>query len=214
MNYDASRSELAKTDQMRSAYTRLAKHYDGLFGPLLNRARLEAVSAINVLPGTDVLEAGVGTGLALPHYSSEKRITGIDLSSEMLRRARDRVDRLGLHNVEALLEMDAEATSFESSRFDISIAMFVASVVPDPRALLSELRRVTKPGGTILLVNHFARERGLFRWFERAAALISPKLGWRADFSLHDIFDPPEVAGAKVKALQPFSLFQLVTISN
>ena len=117
-----------------------------------------------------MLEVGVGTGLALPHYDSEKRITGIDLSAEMLARARDRVKVSGLTNVEALLEMDAEQTGFPDGSFDIAVAMFVASVVPHPRKLLLEMRRVVRPGGHILFVNHFAAERGPRWWAERALA--------------------------------------------
>jgi phosphatidylethanolamine/phosphatidyl-N-methylethanolamine N-methyltransferase len=199
---------------MRTAYTHLATHYDYLFGPLLRRARAEAIRVVNCLPGTYVLEAGVGTGLALPHYGADKRITGIDLSSAMLRHARNRADRVGLHNVEALLQTDAQATGFAQGRFDIAIAMFVASVVPEPPSLLAELRRVTKPGGSILIVNHFARDSGVLGWCERVAGRISPKLGWRADFSLHDIFESSDIRRAAIKSLHPFGLFQLVVLTN
>ena len=140
----------------RKAYARLARYYDFIFGPLLARARLAGVRAVNALPGRDVLEVGVGTGLALPRYHKGKCVTGIDFSMDMLSKARRRVARLRLSQVEAVLEMDAQDMAFGDAQFDIAVAMFVASVVPEPRALLKEMRRVVKPGGTLLFVNHFA----------------------------------------------------------
>src|ERR1700760_1492927 len=115
------------------AYRRWAGVYDTVFGGVSSKGRLRAVALANRLPGRDVLEVGVGTGLALPHYKQDKRVTGIDLSKEMLRKARERTRKDGLPNVEALHEMDAEATSFADNAFDIAVGMFVASVVPNPR---------------------------------------------------------------------------------
>ncbi len=113
------------------AYRRWAGVYDTVFGGISSKGRLRAVSMINRLPGTDVLEVGVGTGLALPHYNPDKRVTGIDLSKEMLRKAREGTRKDGLTNVQALHVMDAEATSFDEHAFDIAVGMFVASVVPN-----------------------------------------------------------------------------------
>lgn len=201
-------------DAIRAAYERQARTYDSLFGFVSRRARDEAIAAVNRLPGEAVLEVGVGTGLALPHYKPEKRITGIDLSQHMLAQARARVAGLGLRHVEALLEMDAQATSFATGSFDVAVAMFVASVVPDPHALVRELRRVVKPGGTILFVNHFAREKGPVWWAERAMAPASSKLGWHPDFRLGHIFTHADLAHAKIRNLRPLGLFRLVEIPN
>jgi phosphatidylethanolamine/phosphatidyl-N-methylethanolamine N-methyltransferase len=214
MNRVGQPSDLVGPDPVRAAYARLATHYDSLFGPILSHARRAAAAAVNRLPSPDVLEVGVGTGLALPYYSPEKRITGIDVSSEMLLKARERTVRLHLHNVESLLEMDARTTIFEPSRFDIAVVMFVASVVPNPRTLIVELHRVVKPGGTIFFVNHFAPDRGLLRWCERAAAPISVKLGWHADFRLSDLLTPSDFTRATIVALQPFGFFRLVELKN
>ena len=126
-------------DAVRAAYRRWASVYDTVFGGVSAYGRRRAVEAVNALPGTQVLEVGVGTGLALPHYVPAKRITGIDLSSEMLALAHARVARDGLTQVDALMEVDAEQTGFETGRFDIAVAMFVASVVPNPRRLLTEM---------------------------------------------------------------------------
>jgi phosphatidylethanolamine/phosphatidyl-N-methylethanolamine N-methyltransferase len=197
---------------IQEAYARLSKYYDMLFGPLLGPARLAAVRAVNFLPGRDVLEVGVGTGLALPHYGRDKRVTGIDVSAAMLAKARVRA--AGLANVQAVLEMDAQATNFADGQVDIAVAMFVASVVPDPKALLAEMRRIVKPGGSILFVNHFAEEDGVPGWWRRATEMVSAKIGWRADFRLRDIFDEDDISHASIVPMQPFGFFDLVTIRN
>ena len=120
-------------EAVRAAYRRWAGVYDAVFGGICLLARRRAVALVNQLPGRDVLEVGVGTGLALPHYHADRRVTGIDLSAEMLAQARKRVADRELDNVAALREMDAEATDFPDASFDIAVAMFVASVVPHPR---------------------------------------------------------------------------------
>ncbi len=201
-------------DDVRAAYRRWAGVYDAVFGGVSAWGRRRAVAEANRLPGTRVLEVGVGTGLALPHYDSEKRITGIDLSAEMLARARDRVKVSRLTNVEALLEMDAEQTGFPDGSFDIAVAMFVASVVPHPRKLLLEMRRVVRPGGHILFVNHFAAERGPRWWAERALAPASRALGWHPDFSIDALLDANDRAHTTFSSVPPFGLFTLGRLTN
>jgi phosphatidylethanolamine/phosphatidyl-N-methylethanolamine N-methyltransferase len=147
-------------------------------------------------------------------YSPAKRVTGIDLSGDMLIKARDRATALGLHNVDALLEMDAQATEFADGQFDIAVAMFVASVVPKPLLLVTELRRVVKPGGKILFVNHFAQDGGIVWWFERAMAPASALLGWHPDFRLGHIFGPEDMAAARITPMKPWGLFRLVELPN
>ncbi len=199
-------------EAVRVAYRRQAAFYDSAFGSVSRAARLRAAGAINAMEGTRVLEVGVGTGLALPLYGADKRVTGIDLSADMLARARQRVAALGLTNIEALVEADAEATQFPDASFDIAASMFVASVVPHPRALLAELRRVVRPGGHILFVNHFLAERGLRRLAERGLAPLSRAIGWHPDFAMSDLFGgaPPE--GATFEAVPPWGLFTLVRL--
>lgn len=194
------------------AYRRWAGIYDTVFGGISSKGRLRAVSLVNRLSGKDVLEVGVGTGLALPHYNQDKRITGIDLSKEMLRKARERTREDALTNVQALHEMDAEATSFEDASFDIAVAMFVASVVPNPRRLLVELRRVVRPGGNILLVNHFAAAKGPRWWLERAMAPASRALGWHPDFAMDRIFSADDLSHIETEAVRPFGIFTLVRL--
>ncbi len=174
-------------EAVRAAYRRWSRIYDVTFGGVSGFGRRRAVQTVNRLRARRVLEVGVGTGLALPHYAADKRVTGIDLSADMLALARRRVDERGLVNVEALREMDAEATEFPDASFDVAVAMFVASVVPGPRRLLAEMRRVVRPGGHLLFVGHFRAVRGPRWWVERAMAPASRKLGWHPDFAVEDL---------------------------
>jgi phosphatidylethanolamine/phosphatidyl-N-methylethanolamine N-methyltransferase len=202
-------------DAVRAAYRRWAGVYDAIFGGVSAFGRRRAVSAVNALPGAArVLEVGVGTGLALPHYRAEKRITGIDLSAEMLALARRRVAEQGLGNVDGLHEMDAEATGFADGQFDVAVAMFVASVVPNPRRLLAEMRRVVRPGGLLLFVNHFSAERGPRWWAERGLAPLSRKLGWHPDFARDALLPASDMARAAFEAVPPLGLFTLVRLPN
>lgn len=201
-------------DDVRLAYRRWARVYDATFGSVSALARRHAIAVVNRLPGANVLEVGVGTGLALPHYNPDKRVIGVDLSAEMLAHARARVAAGGLSNIDALLELDAEATGFERGRFDIAVAMFVASVVPHPRLLLAEMRRVVRPGGTILFINHFAAERGPRWWVERALAPASRALGWHPDFAIDALLPPADRAAATLAPMPPLGLFTLAQLRN
>lgn len=201
-------------EAVKLAYRRWAGVYDAVFGGISGFGRRRAAAAVNALPGERVLEVGVGTGLALPAYDTDKRITGIDLSGDMLDRARWRVERGGLGHVEALLEMDAEETDFADGSFDIAVAMFVASVVPNPRRLYSELRRVVRPGGHILFVNHFLATGGVRLLVERAMARASHSLGWHPDFAIESLLPPADRARARIEPVPPAGLFTLVTLAN
>ncbi len=200
------------TASILDAYRRWAGVYDTVFGGVSKWGRQMAVNMVNRLPGRDVLEVGVGTGLALPHYNRDKRITGIDLSVEMLRKARERTRKDGLAHVHALLEMDAEKTTFADDSFDTAVAMFVASVVPNPKALLQEMRRLVRPGGNILFINHFAADKGPRWWLERTMAPASRALGWHPDFAMEAIFSPDDLRQIEAQPVKPFGIFTLVRL--
>lgn len=197
-------------DAIRAAYRRQAPLYDRMFGAVSRSARARAIAAINALPGRDVLEAGVGTGLALPQYDRAKRVTGIDLSPEMLALARARVAAEKLDHVVALEVADAEATGLPDASFDIAVAMFVASVVPHPDRLLAEMKRLVRPGGTLLFINHFRAAGGPRWWAERALAPLSRKLGWHPDFAVESLLPPEDRAAARLTPCPPMGLFTMV----
>ena len=199
-------------EAVRIAYRRWAGVYDAVFGGIGLLARRRAVALVNRLPGRDVLEVGVGTGLALPHYNGDRRITGIDLSAEMLAQARKRVSDREITNVVALRELDAEATDFPDASFDVAVAMFVASVVPNPRQLLAEMRRVVRPGGNLLFVSHFAAENGPLWFIERGLAPASRAIGWHPHFTAEALFSPEEMARVATTPVPPFGIFKLVRL--
>jgi phosphatidylethanolamine/phosphatidyl-N-methylethanolamine N-methyltransferase len=198
------------TDDVKQAYRRWAGLYDVGFGLISSPARRRAIAAVNALPGQNVLEVGVGTGLALPWYGDDKQVTGIDLSVDMLARARLRATRLKLGTVVALEEMDAEDMTFEADCFDIAVAMFVASVVPNPRKLLAEMRRVVRPGGTLLFINHFARDAGPVAAVEAGLARASSTLGWHPDFRVEALLDRTERHQSAFEPQWPIGIFTLV----
>jgi phosphatidylethanolamine/phosphatidyl-N-methylethanolamine N-methyltransferase len=199
---------------VRDAYRRWAGVYDVVFGGVSAHGRRRAVDAVNRLPGTRVLEVGVGTGLALPRYRAEKRVVGVDLSREMLEKAAERVRAERLSHVTGLVEMNAEKMAFADGSFDIAVAMFTASVVPNAKALFAEMSRVVRPGGSLLFVNHFAAERGLRWWVERSMAPLARLLGWHPDFALSDLLDPALVRVESMEPCQPAGLFTLVQVRN
>jgi phosphatidylethanolamine/phosphatidyl-N-methylethanolamine N-methyltransferase len=201
-------------EAVKAAYRRWARIYDGAFGLVSGPARRRAIAALNALPDGRVLEVGVGTGLALPHYRRGLRVVGIDLSPEMLALARDKVERDRLDHVEALIEMDAEAMDLPDGAFDAAVAMFVASVVPNPRRMMAEIRRVVRPGGAILLVNHFLAPPGIRRGIERMMAPFSRALGWHPDFAIEAVLSPAERERASLTPCPPFGLFTLVGLTN
>jgi len=178
-------------EAVKAAYRRYAGVYDTVFGPVLQPGRKAVVQALCLKPGDRVLEVGVGTGLSLPLYPREVRITGIDLSHEMLEKARARVARLRLANVDGLLEMNAERTSFADASFDKVVAMYVVPVVEQPARLLEELHRVCKPDGEIFLVNHVRSDNRLIAAVEKGLARFSDKLGFHPDFHVRDMVDDP-----------------------
>ena len=178
---------------MKAAYRRYAGFYDALFGPVLQAGRKAVIEALDCKPGHRVLEVGVGTGLALELYPAGVKVVGIDVSSEMLEKARKRVARRRFSHVEALLEMDAETMSFADASFDRIVAMYVLPVVPHPGRLLAELHRVCKPDGEIYLVNHVRSENPVIGAVEKGLARFSDKLGFHPDFELRDVLNGHEL---------------------
>jgi phosphatidylethanolamine/phosphatidyl-N-methylethanolamine N-methyltransferase len=166
------------------AYARWAPVYDLVFGAVFDAGRRASIGAVErcVPDGGRILEVGVGTGLSLPEYSRKHRIVGLDISEPMLRKAQERVAAQKLTNVEMLAVMDAERLALADASFDVVIAQYVITAVPNPEGTLDEFVRVLKPGGEIVLVNHIGAETGPRRWFELGFAPIARKLGWRPEF--------------------------------
>jgi phosphatidylethanolamine/phosphatidyl-N-methylethanolamine N-methyltransferase len=148
---------------------------------VFERGRKASIAAAERVGGR-ILEVGVGTGLSLPDYAWINRIIGIDLSAPMLRKAKARVKEHRLSNVEGLAVMDAEHLGFQDGVFDVVVAQYVITTVPNPEATLDEFARVLKPGGEIILVNYLGAETGLRSAFEKWFAPLARRLGWRPEF--------------------------------
>lgn len=200
---------------VRAAYRRYAKVYDLVFGGVFAFGRRRALSLVNRRRGQRVLEVGVGTGLSLSGHRSDNRIVGIDISPEMLAIARRRVERQHLSHIEALLEMDAEQLEFPDASFDVVVAMFVMTVVPDPKRVMAELKRVCKPGGHIFVVNHFASETaGPLLAVERVLARFSRQIGWRPDVTVDALLDAAQIEVKAIHKIHPLGLFRLLECRN
>lgn len=196
-------------DDVRNAYKRWAPIYDATFGKIVEAGIKQTVLRANEFKGR-VLEVGVGTGLSLPRYGEHLRVTGIDLSTHMLQRARQRLKRVGARNVEALLEMDASALTFADGSFDVVTAMYVLTVVSDPAKVIHELARVTKPGGTVLVANHFSVAGGLLGMVEKKMSKHAAKLGWRPEFPVDSVLVSDRLRLVSLKQLKPWGFFTLL----
>jgi phosphatidylethanolamine/phosphatidyl-N-methylethanolamine N-methyltransferase len=201
------------TDSVKNAYKRWAPFYDSTFGRVAAEGRKHAVELINSRSGR-VLEVGVGTGLSLPEYAPHLEIVGIDLSPEMLEKAHDRVFAEGLHNVRGLHEMDAGNLEFADADFDTVVAMYVMTVVPDPERVMRELARVTRPGGEVILVNHFSQDDGWRGWVERRMAPFADKLGWRPVFEEGRVHVCDELELVERQPLRPLGLFTMLRFAK
>lgn len=197
-----------------AAYARWAPIYDPIFGVITRSAIRATMREVNVLPAGNVLEVGVGTGIALPLYKHEHRVTGIDLSPDMLARAEKRVSSGRLANVAALALMDAANLVFPDGSFDMAVAMFVMTVVPDPGRVLSEIARVVRPGGRILIVNHFSAASGPRAAVERWLARYAAALGWHPEFARESIVGHSGLKLLFERRLPPLGLYTLLVFER
>lgn len=193
------------------SYARWAPIYDYTFGAVTNVGRRHAATLLKDLGGK-VLEVGVGTGMALPFYSSRVQVTGIDFSADMLAKARDKVARNGYAHVEALHQMDARTLEFADNSFDSVAAMHLLSVVPEPERVVSEMARVCKPGGTVLIVNHFARDSGWLARLEKLTAPLENLLGWHSDFERSRVLGDPRLRLVEERTLPPLGMMTLMRL--
>lgn len=196
-------------DTVRVSYARWAPIYDHTFGAVTNVGRRRAAQYVS-RRGGNVLEVGVGTGLALGHYSGDVSVAGIDFSEQMLAKARARVADLKLGHVKSLQQMDARTLAFADNSFDTVVAMHIVSVVPEPERVVAEMARVTKPGGEVVIVNHFAREKGLLARLERFSAKFPNILGWHSDFEKDRVLGAPSLRLVVDKAFPPVGMMNFL----
>src|SRR5437764_10009882 len=202
---------------MAKAYARWAPIYDFVFGAVFERGRKAAVAAAERIGGR-ILEVGVGTGLSLPGYSSTNRLVGVDLSAPMLRKAQARVAAHRLININGLAVMDAQHLAFAAAAFDVVVAQYVITAVPDPEATLDEFVRVTRPGGEIVLVNHLGAETGLRAVGEKCFAPLARRLGWHPEFGWQRLTRWAALHGGvelvERRAMPPLGHFSLIRFAR
>lgn len=167
--------------KLNNAYAAWAPIYDLVFGKVFDHGRKASIEAAERIGGR-ILDVGIGTGISLLDFSASNRVIGVDISEPMLRRAHRRVIDEKLAHVEGLAVMDAEKLGFPDNAFDVLVAQYVITAVPNPDATLDEFVRVTKPGGEIILVNHIGADSGPRKLFESAFAPVAQWLGWRPEF--------------------------------
>jgi phosphatidylethanolamine/phosphatidyl-N-methylethanolamine N-methyltransferase len=200
-------------DQTERVYSSYAGVYDRLFGRVFQDSREAVVRNLKIQPGERVLEVGVGTGLCLPLYPAHCNVTAIDLSDAMLQKAAARVSEQSLVNVK-LLQMDAGAMTFEDDAFDLVIAAYVVTAVPDYRKLMSEMVRVSRPGGRLVLLNHFTQTSPMIAAVEKAISPICVKIGFRTDLSVDEVIDGWPLIKERDDRVKPLGMWHVVECLN
>jgi len=201
---------VVENDFVARVYENIAWGYDLVFGPTLHPGRVDAIKRMGIRPGDRVLEVGVGTGINVDLYPRDCAVTGIDLSSSMLEKARDRVARKGIRNTR-LLQMDAANLKFADDTFDIVYAPYVISVVPDPVAVTREMRRVCRPGGRIVILNHFRSSNPLMAWLERMISPLTVHVGFKSDLDLPAFLAQAELKPQSIQKVNVPRIWSLVT---
>jgi len=210
-------TSIMETDAVAKAYDRWAPVYDLVFGPVFRHGRRAAVTAAERIGGR-ILEVGVGTGLSLAEYGAGSAVVGIDISAPMLERARRRVERLRLRQVKRLAVMDAEDLRFGDASFDVVVAQYVVTAVPNPEKVLDEFVRVVRPGGEIVITTRIGAEAGLRGTVERLLMPLTSRLGWRTEFPwnryLRWFERTPSVRLVERRPLPPLGHFSLVRFAR
>jgi phosphatidylethanolamine/phosphatidyl-N-methylethanolamine N-methyltransferase len=208
-----SAAERAATDsrRVRRVYEVLARVYDDAFDWALGPGRRRAVGALPLSAGQRVLEVGVGTGLSLPFYPPGCHLTGIDISEAMLDRAHERVEASGRPDID-LRVMDARALSYPDATFDHVLAPYVISVVPEPRRVMAEIARVCRPGGAVVVVNHFRSANRLLRGGEWALSPASQWIGFRLDLPLEVVTEAPGLELQREERVNLLGLWHLLVL--
>jgi phosphatidylethanolamine/phosphatidyl-N-methylethanolamine N-methyltransferase len=199
-----------ENDFVARVYENIAWFYDLTFGPALHPGRVDAIERMGIKPGDRVLEVGVGTGINAALYPPDCAVTGIDFSSSMLEKAHDRIARKGVRNVR-LLQMDAQNMKFADDSFDIVYAPYVISVVPDPVAVTREMHRVCRPGGKIIILNHFRSKSRLGSWLETIIAPFTLYLGFKSDLDLPAFLVQANLKPVSIEKVNVPRIWSLVT---
>jgi phosphatidylethanolamine/phosphatidyl-N-methylethanolamine N-methyltransferase len=199
--------------KVERVYTSYAGVYDHIFGKVFHEGRESAIRNLNVQPNEKILEVGIGTGLALPMYPRHCQIVGIDFSEGMLEKAKQRAAEHQMSHVQ-LHRMDAGAMEFADDSFDTVVAAYVVTAVPDYRKVVNEMIRVCRPGGRIVMLNHFSNGNRLIAAVEKVISPITKHLGWRTDLSLTTVLEGTSLHVAHKQNVNPLRFWVLVECVN
>jgi phosphatidylethanolamine/phosphatidyl-N-methylethanolamine N-methyltransferase len=205
-----ARMQEEKTSAMYDVWS---KFYDYSFGACVRRRQWKAVQTLDAKAGDKVLDLGVGTGMTLAHYPKDVEVVGLDLSPGMLAKAKKKVAALELENVRLVLG-DAMHPPFEEGSFDHVLVTHVISVVSDPVRLLANAKRMAKPGGRVVILNHFQSPTGFVRFFERVLNPMFVKIGWRSDLELAELLKQCPMGVAYQFKLGVMDLWQIVVLTD
>jgi phosphatidylethanolamine/phosphatidyl-N-methylethanolamine N-methyltransferase len=190
-------------------YSEFAPLYDKIFGKIFYSRLERVIEDLEIPPGAKVLEVGAGTGTSFPAYPSHCEVIGIDLAPDMLARARQKIEDHGWHHLK-VMEMNALSLDFPDNTFDYVMAFHVVTVVPDPIRMISEAKRVCKPGGSIVIVNHFTSDVPVLGSMTEALDPLTRKLGWRTNLRLKPFIAAADLSVERAYKLSKTSLYTVV----
>ena len=190
-------------------YRTFVPAYHAIWPAIAGRRIHSAVESLQIPDGAKVLEVGVGTGMSLESYPTGSRVTGVDLSESMLAEAEKQIKDRGWSHIE-VLPMNAEDLQFADSSFDFVNSFHTISVVSDPRKMMAEMVRVCKPGGRMMIINHFRSNNPLVARVVDSAGKLTKRLGWRTDLELQEILDEFPLQLDKRYKPNPMSLFTVI----
>ena len=197
----------------KSIYNVWSYFYDLFWPKIVRRRTSRAIGQMGIEPGQRVLDIGVGTGLALENYPPFAKVIGVDLSEGMLRHAKRRVRQRGMDWIE-LAVANALELPFDDDQFDHVMLSHVITVVSDPIRLIEETRRVTKPGGQIVIINHFQSSNRMVALVEKWLCPLCQRLGWRSDLPLVDLLRETGLRADFRYKLDHVDLWQTVFMTN
>lgn len=190
-------------------YSDFAVIYDSVFGRIFTDHEHEVIDSLNLRPGQRVLEVGVGTGISLEAYPPYVKVVGIDPSADMLAHATKKVGENGWAHID-LKQGDALNLDFPDNSFDDVCTFHVITVVPDPAKMMQEMLRVCKPGGRIVIINHFGSENPLLYALVSIMNPLTRYLGWTTRLRVRHILDGQKMAVERNQRVSRLSVHRVI----